>query len=270
MARNARPEEKWVAACMQAALPGVHITLHDDNSAPSMHDLDVWEGETLIGAAEVTAAADRDCVELWNLVNGTNERWIVPELRGGWMIMLTPRARANRLRRELPQLLAGFETAGVQQVSFGLWEDEVLTDPAAQLGVMSAHQSGTNFPGSIYLSIEQPSERTGGAVPETGDPLAVWLTEWAAQPSEAANLNKLRRSGADQRHLFVLLPGFATGPFQLTDLLMRPSAPSQRSRPRLPDGLTHIWAMSTWTTGDGFAWSAASQWTRFAKITEQP
>ena len=173
MAKTARPEEQWVAACMQAALHGVHVTVHDDNSAPSMHDLDLWEGETLIGAAEVTAAADPDCVELWNLVNGTNERWIVPELRGGWMIMLSPRARANRLRRELPQLLAGYEAAGVHQVDPGLWEDKALSDAATQLGIVGADQSGTSFPGSIYLSIEQPP----------GGPVAPYLRRATHSPT---------------------------------------------------------------------------------------
>jgi hypothetical protein len=172
LAKSARPEEKWVASCMEAALPGVRVKVHDDNSAPSMHDLDLWLGETRVGAVEVTAAADADCVELWNLVNGTNERWIVPNLRGGWMIMLSPRARAKRLRRELPHLPAGLESSGIRRVGHSLWEDQPLSDEAAQLGIVSADQGDTSFLGSIYLSIEQPAERTGGPVPEESDVLA--------------------------------------------------------------------------------------------------
>jgi len=98
--------------------------------------------------------------------------------------------------------------------------------------------------------------------------LADWLTEWAAQPSEVRNLDKLRRSNAEQRHLFIILPGFTTAPFEVTDLLWRAGAPTPTIPPRLPDGITHVWAMSTWTTGDGFFWSAESNWTRPAKITE--
>ena len=262
MAKDDGGEEQWAADCMQTALPGVRVEVHDDNSAPSMHDLNLWRGESLVGAAEVTTATDPDCTELWNLINGKRERWIVPALRGGWMIMVTPRANAKRLRRELPHLLAGLEATGIRQIGP---RGKPVGD-AAQLGIVSANQSGTSFPGSIYLSIKQAPEQTGGFVPETGDALADWLTEWMAKPSEVTNLGKLRRSNAEQRHYFVLLPGFTTAPFAVTDLLMRPNAPAPTVPPRLPNGITHVWAMSMWNTGDGFYWSAQSQWARFAKF----
>ena len=64
------------------------------------------------------------------------------------------------------------------------------------------------------------------------------------------------RSGAEERHLFVILPGFAEAPFGAADLLMRDDAPLPTIPPTLPPRVTHAWAMSTWNTGDGMRWSA--------------
>ena len=52
MAKDDDGEEQWAADCMQTALPGVRVEVDDDNSAPSMHDLNLWRGESLVGAAE--------------------------------------------------------------------------------------------------------------------------------------------------------------------------------------------------------------------------
>lgn len=106
---------------------------------------------------EVTAAADPDCVELWKLMNGSDERWIEDGLRGGWFVSLYPRARVRRLRSELPGLLRRLENDGAAGVydprrSFG--PTEAL---AADLGIASLHQVGTDFPGSIYITIETTS-----------------------------------------------------------------------------------------------------------------
>ena len=73
------------------------------------------------------------------------------------MIMVTPRTNAKRLRRELPHLLAGLEATGIRQIGP---RGKPVGD-AARLGIVSANQSGTSFPGSIYLSIKQAPEQTG-------------------------------------------------------------------------------------------------------------
>jgi hypothetical protein len=77
------------------------------------------------------------------------------------------------------------------------------------------------------------------------------------QPGEA------RSVGADERHLFVVFPGFADAPFAETYLLMRPEAPSQTIPPDLPQEVTHIWAAGNWDSGDGMRWSPVGGWERF-------
>ncbi|MGZ4499074.1 MAG: hypothetical protein ACXVXD_01435 [Nocardioidaceae bacterium] len=61
---------------MEAVLPGVKVMQHDDGSRPRMHDFDLVRDGVVFAACEVTAAADAESIELWNLVNGSGERWI--------------------------------------------------------------------------------------------------------------------------------------------------------------------------------------------------
>jgi hypothetical protein len=88
----------------------------------------------------------------------------------------------------------------------------------------------------IYPTIAQPSERTGGTVPETGDALARWIGDWLRETRRADNLRKLTRSGLPERHAFVIVTGFATAPLPVVDLLMRPAAPAPTIPPGWPCG----------------------------------
>ncbi|MGW3586240.1 hypothetical protein ACWDM8_33515 [Streptomyces rubiginosohelvolus] len=261
-----RREEQWVRACLQQALPDVEVRHHDDGSRPGMHDFDLVREGHRFAALEVTAAADAASLELWKLVNG-GPRWIRDELAGGWMVSLAPTARAKRIRSELPRLLASLEAMGVPRISEDHGPTEDLTEKADRLGIVSAYQSATDFPGSIYLTISLPPERSGGWVPDTGDAFCHWVSDWLGEPSQSDNLGKLIRSGATERHLFLLLPVFTTAPFEAFDPLMRPDGPLPMLDPELPREVTHLWAMSSLNTGDIFHWSPSVGWMRFQKTS---
>ncbi|MEV7090273.1 hypothetical protein AB0O07_31065 [Streptomyces sp. NPDC093085] len=263
--QRTRSEEQWVRACLQQALPDVEVLVHDDGSRPGMHDFDLVREGLRFAALEVTAAADAASLELWKLING-GATWIREELAGGWMVSLAPTARAKRIRSELPRLLASLEAMGVPQISEVHSPTEDLVERVERLGIISAYQSPTDFPGSVYFTISLPPERSGGWVPDTGDAFSQWVSNWLSEPSQSDNLGKLRRSGAVERHLFLLLPGFTTAPFEALDPLMRPDGPLPTLPPQLPKEITHLWAMSSWNTGDGFRWSPSAGWTRFRKI----
>jgi hypothetical protein len=261
-----RHEELWAAACIEAAIPGVRARRHDDGSRPGMHDLDLYRGAIRFGACEVTAAADTEAIELWNLVNGGG-RWIEPELRGGWMLSLSPTCRVKKLKAGLPGLLRALESQGVKEAErarpHGAGQfARVLND----LGIVRAHQGPTSFPGSVYFTIDLPTDRSGGWVQETGDALAEWLSVWTSDPEQGHNIDKLRRARTEERHLFVLFPGFTQAPFGVTDVLMRPDGPLPTVPPILPEILTHVWAMSSWSSGALFRWSASEgYWSRHTK-----
>ncbi len=256
-----RGEEQWVGACIKTALPGVKVVQYDDGSRPSMHDLDLVRGGVPFAACEVTAAADAESIEVWNLINGSDERWIERDLLGGWMVTVSPKCRAKRLKNELPGLLRTMEkvTAGP--------EHEEAIERLCGLEVVSANRSGTDFPGSIYVTLQRDAERTGGAVPSTGNGLVTWLDDWLREPAQEHNLKKLRAAEPAERHLFVLFPGFTTAPFSASDVLIREDGPLPDVAPALPDGITDVWLMSTWSTGDLFHYGAGG-WTRSSKVFE--
>ncbi|MGW1062116.1 hypothetical protein [Micromonospora rubida] len=169
---------------------------HDDNSRHRMHDLDLVRDGSVIGAVEVTAAADAESIALWNVVQRPDGRWIDPNLVGGWMVALHPSARVKQLRRDLPTLLAELEGCGIQEIGN---DHRHRRDPyrqeAERLGVAFAHQSDSDFPGSIYFTIRLPILRMAGFVADAGDALAEWASRWIAEPGQADNLRKLRDSG---------------------------------------------------------------------------
>ncbi|WP_229076826.1 hypothetical protein [Actinoplanes sp. DH11] len=261
-----RAEELWAASCVRATLPAVVIGQHDDNTSPNTHDFDLAvQGGRTFAALEVTAAVDPELLKFWKVLDGRGKRWIEPSIAGGWAVSVRPDASVKKLRAELPGFLGALE-----QVPPLYGRDILDTDPgfakiADSLGVLGAHQAGTNYPGSIYVMPELPTERTGGCVPQTGDALSTWIGEWTACPSRLDNLTKLARAAAVEHHLFVIVAGLAgTAPFEVNDILMRPGAPPPAVAPNLPDEVTHVWVMSTWSGGRGFRWSPDAGWGTFA------
>lgn len=260
-----RVEELWAAAWIEAALPGVAARQHDDGSRASMHDLDLFRGADRFGACEITSVADPEGIALWKLVNDRDERWIEPDLQGGWMLMLSPGCRAKKLKAGLRELLRAIESQGVKEAGRGRRGLGQFEPALNDLGIIHAFQSDTEYPGSIYFTIEFPIERTGGFVSETGDELADWLNQWASTPEQEHNVTKLINSRAHERHLFVLFHTFAPVPFPVTDILMRSNGPLPSAQLDLPDGITHLWTASLWSTGHLFAWNESGGWSRHSK-----
>lgn len=263
-----RGEEKVVAATITTTR-GLRVEQHDGGEQPGMHDLNIMTADGSQAAVEVTAAADPDSIQLWKLVNGGDERWIVPDLRGGWLLHLDPTARARRLLKELPAFLGELEGQGSTEIPSQRRRQEApesMEGRARALGIVSGNQSDTYFPGSIYFTIEQPRERTGGVVDSTGSAVPGWVRDFLLHPHQSDVLGKLARSSASERHAFILVPGFTCAPFGVVDMLWRDEddvVPT--TSPDLPDEVTHVWLMAFWTIGSGLRWSPDGGWERFAR-----
>ena len=175
----------------------------------------------------------------------------------------------RRLKTEVPSLLGAAEAAGIRQISGGQRAGGPLDDAAAVLGIARASRGETEFPGSIYVIPDLPPERTGGLVPDTGEPLAQWLGDWISDPSQDHNIKKLSESDARERHIVVVVAALTTAPFPVIDLLLRPDAPTPTSAPAVPYPITHVWVMSTWTSGAFFGWSRQTGWRRFDKVFDE-
>lgn len=212
-------------------------------------------------ALEVVAAADANAIALWTLVNGV-ERLTYPSLRGGWTAQLALGTRAKRLLADLPQLLTALERSGTTSLARGMPEYAY----ARSLGLVSLRQSRTEFPGSVYFLLDLPSERSGGWVADHGNALPAWVSEWLGSPGQADVLAKLASADVDKRHAFVFVPVLSTAPFGVADLLMRENSPLPTDAPALPPPVSHVWAVSMWSSGCGFRWSAGRGWDRFDKL----
>lgn len=258
-----RPEEEWARDIIRHTL-SVPVEQHDDNSRDGMHDLWIVYPDRPAAAVEVTAAADSESIQLSKLIN-TKGRWIVPGIRGGWAVWVDPAralAMAKRLFAELPALLSELEEAGVTHVDVdpaagagGRWDAS-----AHELGITNLIQSaGTNYPGSVYVELDQPLERKAGFVAETGDAIAEWIGGYL-QSERASDLAKLARSGAPERHAFVLVPMFTTEPFAISELVMRSEARLPTKPPRLPDEVTHVWIVGMAYDVAGFYWAPEAGW----------
>ena len=258
-----RGEELWAAKMIEMEVKA-SVQQHDDGSHPGMYDLDIMLPGGATAAVEVTAAADQDAVEQWNLMNGGG-RWTVEGLRGGWMVGVRIGSSWKRLKIDLPGLLGELEALGIPRLDIENRTATGLEPLAVELGIENAHQSGTGFPGSIYMTFDMPSERIGGMVPAKGDGLAAWLSDFLREARQADVLRKLASSDRDERHAFILLPGFNTAPFVVNDLLVRTKPPLPTLRPELPAEVTHVWAVSTWTAGVGIRWSPDLGWMTFDK-----
>jgi hypothetical protein len=172
----------------------------------------------------------------------------------------------KELRRTLPSFLSSLEVAGIRHLGDNLRVNPRIEQAASSLGIVSAFQGGTDFPGSIYVTPEFPFERTGGWLADTGDALAEWLGEFLASSKCSDVRRKLADSGASERHAFIFLPGLdSEAPFSVTDLLARDDAPLPEVDPVLPAEVTHVWAASSWSTGNCVLWSPEKGWAAIAK-----
>jgi hypothetical protein len=261
--RNLRGEELWAAKMIETSI-GAPVRQHDDGSRPGMHDLDILLSDERTGAVEVTAAGDQDAIEQWNVMYGSG-RWIVESIQGGWMVEVRIRSSWKRLKEKLPALLAQLETAGIRSLRGEKGSSSPFSRVAGALGIENAHQGATAFPGSVYMTLAMPLDRAGGIVPDTGDALAIWVSAFLREPKQADVIRKLAVSKGEERHAFVFLPGFNTAPFVVNDLLWRRDATMPATAPDLPEPLTHVWAVSTWTCGMGFRWDPIFGWLTFGK-----
>jgi hypothetical protein len=197
-------------------------------------------------------------------------RWVERDLAEGWTVHVKP--HACRLRRDLPPFLRELEQAGIR--AFPVAEAELGKLPLPPSGLISARQTETAYPGSIYVWPRQPTDEIAGFSPATGDALAEWLGDFLlARPREDVR-SKLARSAAKTRHAFVVMSSLSGVPFAVTDLLIADDAPLPTVAPDLPEEVTDAWVASVWDTGVGFRWSSSAQrWQTFLKrplLTDPP
>ncbi len=257
-----RPDEEWARQLIELELSAC-AKQHDDGSQPGMFDLTVDLADGGTAAVEVTSAADPQSIALWKLVNADDDRWIDKRLRGRWTVHVRPGTSAKRLRAELPRLLEELEQRGIRGLLPRHRVADRLSAAGADLGVTRASQFGTDFDGSIYVSIEVDVGRRAGWSGRSASDAVEWVGRFLCSAQTADVRRKLGRSGFAERHVFLIVPPFAVAPFAVTSLLMGYGEPV--ATPSVPAEITHVWMASTWRTGPGWRWSPERGWRMFDK-----
>lgn len=256
--KSLSPSEEWARRMMEVELAAT-VKQHDDNSAASMFDFAIHHGNGSRGAAEVVAAADAEQIELWNVLY-RDGRTQIEGIAGGWLLTVTARTRAKSLLQLLPHLLGQVEIAGIRT-----FDATAAPSSAAKAlvdaGISSAIQSGTDFPGSVYFTIDEPQ-----ALFSDPQALVSWASDYFCGPLTQDVRQKLAASGAPERHVFVLLPGFTLAPAEAVDVLLQDPPVLPSSPLSLPAEFTHAWLASTWSFGHGLRWSEGARWTSFSKL----
>jgi len=216
------------------------VTLHDDGSMPGMYDLRIGPADKPRMAIECVGAVDASLTEAWNVGPGRGPLELA--LTGDWIITLTPSARVKAIKRHIQPLLRWLESRGFRDVRVDhelKWRDAALFVELKSLGVTRVSCYRLPGTGTVHLGMEG----IGGAVDSLGVAVPGLVGEFLRDSARRDVLRKLQRSGAADRHAFVLV-GFAGAPWSVESYLTGDLDQLPVEGPDLPPPATGVWMVS--------------------------
>ena len=253
--------EPWARGLVEEELQLV-VELNDDQSRPSMYDLRVGPAEAPVMAIECVGAVDPVRVETWNI--GPAKGPLTLELDGDWIVcLLLGKARIKSLDKRLEPILSQCEERGLVsnlRVDWTLKRNQPeLFAELTTLGVEWASCYRSPGHGKVYLTVQG----IGGCVDTNGSTIAAWIGKFLLAPERADVLSKLARSGAAERHVFVVVD-FGGATFPVESYLAGPIDALPAVAPILPSTITGVWLTST-SSGIGVRWTGTT-WKRFRAV----
>lgn len=235
MGQRPRVVEEYARRILQREL-GRPVVLHDDGRKPGMYDLRVGAERTPDIAIECVAALDPVRTETWN--SGPAEGSFMLKSTGDWYVVLKPHTRVDRVRRRLQDVIRLCEAAGINgrtEVDWSLKHHH--PDVFATLDALQIHSiaryDGT---GRVILSMTG----TGGAVDDHGYAVPGWIEEFLRAPERKDVIDKLERSGAAERHVFVEVD-FMGVPWAVESYLGTNTEHLPETSPSLPLPIDAVW-----------------------------
>ena len=257
-------DEQAVRALIERHL-GAPVSQHDDQSAPGMHDLTISYPDGRRGAVEVTAAEDQTRRAEVGAI-GAEPVLQAPGLNSGWLALLEPGASVKTARRALPDLCAQLETAGVTTLDAHQARPDQGHDVAALHRLLAQAQvvslrSGTMRPGVIAIAGSMDVQWL------SSDPEDVVRFVERFVQSRPADSAKLARSGADERHLFIL-GGWFPEDWPSLHPLSLDFADLPTLAPSLPEQVTHVWLCAQSERPSRIVmWCAEHGWQQVGTVT---
>lgn len=231
--------EEWARRIVEKELSRT-VVINDDGSAPGMYDLRVGPPDAPEVAVECVGAVDQTYTETWNV--GPAKGPLQLSIKGDWTVEIAPTARVKVIRQNIEHLLQELEARGIYNVyaDYRLeWDAPALSGRLDSLKITHASCYSRQGTGKVHLTMPG----TGGAVDEQGSALPAWVGEFLRDPARRDVLGKLQRSGAAERHAFLIATLTGT-PWPVESYLMGnlDHVPSQV--PDLPAPVTGVWVVS--------------------------
>lgn len=243
-------DERLAKVAIEEVIPGARMEFREEQHGDGglRHDFWLHRPERDRDAVEVTSVRDEDRMRTAAKLAEHGPVLETEYCARSWFVWLDPRAHLEQVAANIDRRLAELEGRGIERMTrrrprFAPPEVERLR---SDLGVQSAGSfSPENTPTRIYLHL-------GGTASMVGE----GKVSGAVAREATANADKLRETGAPQRHLFVHLPYSDPAAYALVDDDVEPG----ESEPDLPPEVTHAWAAAKrFGTDDEFTvWRARS------------
>jgi hypothetical protein len=232
--------EEWAQRIVEKEL-GCTVYINDDGSAPGMYDLRVGPKDAPELAIECIGAVDEAFAETWNI--GPARGPLHLSLTGDWNVSITAMARIKAIKQRIEPLLRILESHGIDNlyVDYLLKRiDRAMFDEFESLGITHASCYRRQGTGEVHLMMLG----TGGIVNSQGSAVPAWIGEFLRDSARQDVLLKLQRSGAKERHVFVLADLTGT-PWPVESYLIGELDHIPEQSPDLPQPVTGVWIVST-------------------------
>nr|BEK71529.1 hypothetical protein KPHV_87560 [Kitasatospora purpeofusca] len=237
----------------------VALELHDVPPLQGVHDFWVHRASGR-EALEVTTLADQGAVNNkmhWRTRGPASEQQ-VEGLAHGWSVMVDDAAKATGVKKHLAAWLLALEAEEI--TAGGRWDHRVYEHPVifelARAGVLTAEAVPFLPAGLVklsYAAMTLPGRPMNGA-----EHVAQALTEALQLKRHQGDANKLARSGAAVRHLYL-----AVDLNSRFDVVRAASEGLPTEAPVVSDQITWVWlAIPAEGATDVLRWSASTGWLR--------
>jgi len=217
--------------------------------------IDYSDGRRAVG--EVGWHQDPVLQEMWAKVFKYDRHQVIdlPAGAGRWELTVLRGSNIKRLYAQLPDLVSRLIEAGVFDLSISAdWPLSDFADTARTLGIEHIARIESAEPSLAIFFING----IGGIAPTDPDCITDWVNGVLGDPGYQDTTAKLLVLESDERHVF-LMTGDRT-PFGTDERLRRLSEALPTRPPEVPDGISHVWAISRFGDGPGALWALGQGW----------
>ena len=229
----------------------VHI--NDDGSTPGMYDLRVGSPHAPEMAIECVGAVDKIFTETWNV--GPAKGPIELSIKGDWIVTVTNKARIKIVKQRIEQILQVLEDQETYEIHVDYrleYSDSKLFEKLESLGITHIACYRPQGTGKVHFGMPG----IGGPVDTEGSSISKWVSTFLSETALKDVLQKLKRSAAKERHVFLFVT-FGGAPWSVESYLTGDFEQLPSQGPDLPQPVTGVWIVSGFGQ-KGLRWNGAT------------